>query len=502
MKRAIVIGSGFGGISAAAFLAQDGYDVTVLEKNGWVGGRARVLDREGFRFDMGPSWYWMPDEHDRWFTRFSANREDFFSIRRVDPSYRVFFGDTEPKETKNVIDMPAARDAAKAVFESLEPGAGAQLDRYLGDCKKKYEFAMSEFIYKNFYSIFDFVNRAAVSNLPMLNIAQSYGGRVKRFFSHPYIRKMLEFPVVFLGSSARSTPAMYTLMNHIDFNLGTWYPEGGFGTVVRAMQTVAERQGVRFLFNHEVTAIQVETGEARSVRVRTEDGGESTIPADVVVANADYPWVEAQLLPKEYRSISAKRWDRAKLAPSVLNFYMGFDRRLDEFEHHTFFFDSDWDTHFDAVYDDPRWIDEPLFYLHVPSRTDPSCAPEGQEAVFLLIPVAPGLEDTPERREYYFEHAMDRIAARTGRDLRKNLVFREEMSLNEFESDYHAYKGNAFGLGQTLFQTAWFRAANRSKKVHNLYFAGQYTVPGTGTTMSMISGEVAAMRVRREQTTR
>ena len=499
MKNVVVIGSGFGGLSTAAFLARDGYNVTVLEKNSWVGGRARVLEEDGFRFDMGPSWYWMPGEHDRWFEQFGVKREEYYAIKRVDPSYRVYFGDTLPGEKRTVVDMPADRAEAREVFDSFEPGSGEQLDRYLADCRGKYDFSMGKFIYKNYYSIFDFLNFTALSKLGTLNLTQSYGARVGRFFRHPYLRKMLEFPVVFLGGNARTTPAVYTLMNHIDFNLGTWYPEGGFGAVVEAMHNVAERQGARFHFSREVVKINVEHGIARSVVTVDPDGQESTVPADIIVANADYPWVETELLPPEYRSISEQQWERAKLAPSVLNFYLGFNRKLDEFSHHTFFFDADWDEHFDAVYDNPRWIEEPLFYLHVPSRTDSSCAPEHGEAVFLLIPAAPGLEDTPERRDYYFHSAMDRIAALTGRDLRPDLVFKEEMGITDFERDYRAYKGNAFGLGQTLFQTAWFRKANRSKKVKNLYYAGQYTVPGTGTTMSMISGEVASMRIKKEQ---
>ncbi|MFW5694746.1 MAG: phytoene desaturase family protein [Alkalispirochaeta sp.] len=505
MKRAIVIGSGFGGLSSAAFLARDGYDVTVLEKNSWVGGRARVLERDGYRFDMGPSWYWMPAEHDRWFEQFGTSRQDYYEIHRVDPSYRAYFGDVVPGETRNVVDVPADRSAAHAIFERYEPGAAEALDAYLEDCRSKYEFAMGSFIYKNYYTIFDFLNLTALANLPKLNVLQSYGGRVRRRFQHPYLRRMLEFPVVFLGSSPKQTPAMYSLMSHIDFNLGTWYPEGGFGAVVRSMQQVAEAQGATFHFDREVVGIDVEpsrsggrAGRATGVRVRTASGDEERIEADVVVANADYPHVENSLVPAEYQSISDKRWKRASLAPAVLNFYLGFDRRLDEFAHHTFFFDSDWETHFDAVYAHPRWIDDPLFYLHVPSKTDPSAAPPNHEAVFLLIPIAPGLPDSSERRQVYLDHALTRMEQRTGRNLRRHLVFQESMSLTEFAADYHAYQGNAFGLGQTLFQTAWFRAANRSRKVGNLYYAGQYTVPGTGTTMSMISGEVVSKRIHHD----
>ncbi len=496
MKRVIIIGSGFGGISAAAYLARDGYDVTVLEKNGWVGGRARDLAKDGFRFDMGPSWYWMPEEHDRWFEEFGMPREQFYQIHRVDPSYRVYFGDSLPGESRNVVDVPADRAGARAVFEQYEPGAGAALDDYLSDCAGKYRIAMSSFIRRNFYSIFDFFNWTAIRNMRRLNLFQSYRGRIGRFFRHPYLRKILEFPVVFLGSSADRTPAVYTLMNHIDFELGTWYPEGGFSAVVRAMQSVAESQGATFLFNQEVIGIAVENGRAIAVEVRDGQGGKRMEAADIIVANADYPRVEQHLLPKKYQSVSDDRWDRATLAPAVINYYLGFNRRLDEFQHHTFFFDTSWEEHFDAVYNDPRWIDDPLFYLHVPSRTDRSCAPEGHEAVFLLIPVAPGLEDTDERREMYLSRALDRMEALTGKPLRDNLVFQQSMSLRDFYRDYHAYKGNAFGLGQTLFQTAWFRMANRSRKVSNLYYAGQYTVPGTGTTMSMISGAVVADRIR------
>lgn len=496
MKRVLVVGAGFGGLSAAAFLARDGYDVTVLEKNSWVGGRAREFTREGFRFDMGPSWYWMPREHDQWFQKMGRSREEFYEIHRVDPSYRVYF-DTPPGEGPEFyLDIPADPGEARKVFEGIEPGSGERLGRYLEDCAAKYTLAMDSFIFRNYYSIFDFLHPRVVPHLPRLNLFQSYAARVRRQVQSPALRKILEFPVVFLGSRAGKTPAVYTLMNHVDFSLGTWYPQGGFSAVARAMQQVCEDLGVRFRLGHEVTALRVEQGRARSASVHTQAGETYQEEFDQVVANADYHHVEQQLLSPEYRSVSPGQWDRLSLAPAVVNYYLAFDRPLDEFQHHTFFFDAPWEEHFQAVYEKPRWIDKPLFYLHLPSRTDRTCAPPGKEALFLLIPVAPGLEDTPKQRQIYLDQALDRMEEKTGRPLRKHLIFQETMSLREFSRDYHAFKGNAFGLGQTLFQTAWFRLKNRSKKVSNLYYAGQYTVPGTGTTMSMISGEVVASRLR------
>ncbi|MFW6356116.1 MAG: phytoene desaturase family protein [Spirochaetota bacterium] len=499
-SRIVIIGAGFGGISAAAYLAQAGHDVTVYEKNSWVGGRARVLARDGFRFDMGPSWYWMPDEHDRWFTDMGVRREDYYPIRRVAPSYKVYFGESLPSEPRNEVTVPADFEAAKALFESFEPGAGAKLEAFIAQAKRKYDFAMTGFIYRNFDSIWDMLNGAFLKNLTKLNLLTSYRSLIERFFKHPYLRKILEFPVVFLGSFARKTPAVYTLMNYIDFGLGTWYPEGGFGKVVRSMQHVAESKGARFVFNAPVTKILNDGQRATGVMVQI-DGSHEEIKADAVIANADYVHVENDLLPPEQRSLPLEKWRKKTFAPAVLNYYVGFNKKLPFFAHHTFFFDTDWNDHFDAVYGTPRWPADPLFYLHIPSITDPSCAPKDHEAMFILVPSALGLDDPDELRERYFSRVMDRMEALTGESLRDSIVFRETVSIREFRSDYNAYEGTAFGLGQTLFQTASFRPRNRSKKLANLYYAGQFTVPGTGTTMSMISGKLAAMRIEEDTPT-
>ena len=498
MAHVVVIGAGFGGISAAAYLAQAGYDVTVYEKNSWVGGRARVLDRAGYHLDMGPSWYWMPEEHDRRLRDMGVRREDYYAIHRVDPSYKVYYGDSEPRETENVVTVPADFEQAKAVFESYEPGAGEKLEQFIDQAKRKYEFAMSGFIYRNFYSPLDMINGALIKNLRRLNLLKSYRSLINGYFKHPYLRKILEFPVVFLGSYAARTPAVYILMNYIDFGLGTWYPEGGFGRVVKSMQEVAESKGARFVFDTEVTGIRRDGPTAHSVYVRSACD-EDEVHADAIVANADYVHVENALLQERDRAMPAPKWEKRTFAPAVLNFYLGIDHKLDRLEHHTFFFDTDWDEHFDAVYgSERRWAPDPLFYLHIPSRTDPDCAPEGHEAVFILIPTALGLDDNEQTREHYFNMVVDRIEKLSGEKIRDSIVFKESMSIADFRESYNAHEGTAFGLGQTLFQTAWFRPMNRSRKVPNLYFAGHYTVPGTGTTMSMISGKLAAMRITTE----
>ncbi|MFP4377304.1 MAG: phytoene desaturase family protein [Spirochaetales bacterium] len=501
MQHVVVIGSGFGGISAAAYLAQAGYRVTVYEKNSWVGGRARVLHRDGFHIDMGPSWYWMPEEHDRWFSDLGAKREDYYQIHRVDPSYKVFYGESEPSEERNVVTVPADFAQAKAVFESYEPGAGAKLEAFVEQARKKYEFAMSGFIYRNFYSPFDMVNGTLVKNIARLNLFKSYRALINSYFTHPYLKKILEFPVVFLGSYAERTPAVYTLMNYIDFGLGTWYPDGGFGRVVESMKEVAEKAGAQFVFNTEVTGIRRAGRDAHSVYLRS-GCDEDEVRADVIVANADYVHVESDLLQERDRSMPEAKWKKRTFAPAVLNYYVGVDHKLPKLEHHTFFFDTDWDDHFDSVYGKARrWARDPLFYIHIPSKTDPNAAPEGQEVMFILIPTALGLEDGPELRKHYFDMAIERIERLSGESIRDSIVFQESMSISEFKEDYNAHDGTAFGLGQTLFQTAYFRPMNRSKKVPNLYYTGHYTVPGTGTTMSMISGKLAAMRITREYPT-
>ena len=490
-----VIGAGFAGLSAASFLAQAGHKVVVIDRLAEVGGRAQVLQRQGFRFDMGPSWYLMPAEHDRWFRALGHRREDYYQLRRLDPNYHIFFEDTH-------YCVPAQAAQLYAFFERIEAGAGKTLQHYLEMCRHRYELAMQHFIYRQYSSPLQMLNRTTLLHLRQLAIFSTYHKVVARNFRHPHLQKILSYPTVFLGSDPRNTPGMYTLMNWVDFGLGSWYPQGGFSRVVQSMRQVAETLGVRFLLQRECVALREEGKHIRALQVQpaSSEGGVLSdhieeIPVTAVVAAADYHHVEMQLLAPKVRQHSHRYWKRCRLAPSTCNFYIGLDCRLVQAAHHTFFFDAPWHDHFEAVYRHPHHIDNPLFYLHVPSISDATCAPPGGEALFALIPLAAGLEDTQQIRERYFAIISRRISQHTGCDVQSHLRFVQSYSIKDYQRDFYALRGNAFGLGHTLWQTAAFRPLNRSPRVNNLYYCGQYTIPGAGTTMSMISGELAASQI-------
>ncbi len=494
-----VIGAGFAGLSAASFLAKAGHRVVVIDRLAKVGGRAQVLRRQGFRFDMGPSWYLMPEEHDRWFRALGHRREDYYQLRRLDPNYHVFFDDAN-------YSVPAQAAQLYELFEKIEAGAGKTLQRYLETCRSRYELAMQHFIYHQYSSPLQMLNRATLLHLRRLAIFSTYRQVVERSFHHPYLQKILSYPAVFLGSDPRHTPGVYTLMNWVDFGLGSWYPQGGFGKVVQSMRQVAEALGVRFLLQRECVALREEGRRIRALQMQPTSSVESPLSAQgpeemavaAVVASADYHHVEMQLLAPRMRQHNRRYWQQRRLAPSACNFYIGLDCRLVQGAHHTFFFDAPWQEHLEAVYRRPRHIDNPLFYLHVPSISDTTCAPPGGEALFALIPLAAGLEDNQQIRERYLAILSQRIAQHTGCDIQAHLRFVESYSTNDYQRDFNALRGNAFGLGHTFWQTAAFRPPNRSPRVKNLYYCGQYTVPGTGTTMSMISGELTASRVMME----
>jgi phytoene desaturase len=487
MSKVSVIGSGFAGISAASVLAKNGMDVTVYEKNHQPGGRARKFESEGFVFDMGPSWYWMPDVFEKYFQHFGNKPEDYYRLVRLDPSYRVYFGKDD------YLDIPSGVDALVNLFEQLEPGSGKHLLRFLDEGKKKYDIGMNNLVYKPGISFSELVDGALIKNVLKLHVFQSIATYIRRFFREPRIIKLLEFPVLFLGATAEKTPALYSLMNYADMSLGTWYPMGGMYNIIDAMVKVAEREGVQFRYNDPVTKLEMNGQSAKGIW--TDQG---FIASDYIVAAADYHHVEQQLIPASFRKYSPAYWQSRVMAPSCLIFYVGLNKRVRNLQHHTLFFDEDFAAHAREIYDTPQWPIAPQFYVSCPSRTDASVAPPGCENLMILVPVAAGLEDDDHQREKYYTMIMARLENLLGENIRDHVVFKRSYAHKDFMADYNAFRGNAYGLANTLLQTANLKPSIVNKKVKNMFYTGQLTVPGPGVPPSIISGQVVARELMRK----
>ena len=486
-NKALVIGAGFAGLSAASFLAKKGWSVTIVEKNEMPGGRARKFEAEGFTFDMGPSWYWMPDVFEKYFGSFGKKVSDFYELQRLDPSYRVYF-------EKATWDLPANYEALKNLFESIEPGAANALDLFLAEAKYKYEVGVGKLVYQPSISITEFIDYELIKGVFKLDVFQSMKTHIARYFKHPYIQFLMEFPVLFLGALPENTPALYSLMNYADIKGGTWYPQHGMYSIVEAMVKVAKSLGVQFKLGEEVMQIVVENGIATQVISKVNETRiQENYSFDVLIGAGDYHHIETKLLEKRYQSYSAKYWDSRVLAPSSLLYYVGLNKKLKDVTHHSLFFDSDFSVHGSEIYSNPMWPSNPLFYASVPSVTDPTVAPAGCENLFLLIPIAAGLEgDTADVREKYFNLIIERLEKKWGQTITDAIVYKRSYAVADFKNDYHSFKGNAYGLANTLLQTAFLKPSCKSKKVKNLYYTGQLTVPGPGVPPSLISGEVVA----------
>ena len=487
MSKAIVIGAGFAGLSAATKLADAGYEVTILEKNAMAGGRARVFEEKGFRFDMGPSWYWMPDVFERYFAEFGKKVADYYDLVRLNPSYKVIFN------TAEAIDLPADSEELKELFESIEKGSSTRLEAFLKESKYKYEVGIGEFVWKPGLSITEFFDYRLLIKAISLDLFASFGKYIRKFFSNRRLLQLMEFPILFLGATPRNTPALYSLMNYAEIALGTWYPMGGMYEIVKAMVQLAEEKGVEIRLNEEVRRIEVQGRVAKKV---ITDNGE--YEADIVIGGADYHHIENRLLDPEHRNYSEAYWQSRTMAPSSLLFYIGVDRNVDKLIHHNLFFDEDFDVHADEIYTRPQWPSKPLFYVSAPSKTDESVAPQGAENLFILIPIAPDLADGEEVREKYYDIVMERLEKYVGHGIRKHVVYKRSFAVSDFKNDYHSFRGNAYGLANTLMQTAFLKPGLKNNKVRNLYYTGQLTVPGPGVPPSLISGLVVANQVIKE----
>jgi phytoene desaturase len=492
LKKAIIIGSGFSGLSASSFLAKYGWDVTVIEKHNTPGGRARQLKDEGFFFDMGPSWYWMPDVFERYFQCFGKTHSDYYALKRLDPSYRVFWENES-------IDIPADYDQLKNVFEKIETGSGKKLDQYLKQAAYKYEVGINKLVQKPGQSWSEFLDWELIKGIFKLDVFSSIKNHIHKYFNNPKLRQILEFPVLFLGALPKDTPALYSLMNFADIKGGTWYPENGMYSVVNGMFSLAKELGVKFNFTENVTAITIKESYASGIKSEIFEDGETVVKeysSDVVVATADYHFVETKLLPSQLRSYNESYWNKRVLAPGCLLYYVGLNKKLNNITHHSLFFDVDFEKHGEEIYATKEWPQEPLFYVCATSASDKNVAPEGCENLFFLIPVAAGLTgDTEALRDKYFKKIIKRFEQHIGANVIDYIIYKKTFGPGDFVNEYNAFKGNAYGLANTLLQTAVLKPSCRSKKIKNLFYAGQLTVPGPGVPPSLISGEVVAKEV-------
>ena len=479
-----VIGSGFSSLAASAYLAKAGYKVTIYEKNPTVGGRARQLKKDGFVFDIGPTWYWMPDVFERFFADFGKKPSDYYQLIKLNPAYSVYFGPGD------FITIEDSLEKICKAFEAEEPGSSEKLRDFMAEALDNYNIAIKDLVYRPGLSPFELVTPVTMRKLGQF--FSTISKEVRKEFDNPRLISILEFPVLFLGAKPSNTPAFYSFMNYADFGMGTFHPKDGMYSVIQGMEQLAMELGVKIETNCAVEGIGVNSNQIEGLSVNGKQ-----IKADYVLSGADYHHTE-QLLDKKYRQYSESYWDKKVFAPSALLFYVGFDKKLEAVDHHTLFFDVPFEEHAKAIYDEPAWPDEPLFYASFPSKTDTSCAPEGKEAGIFLIPLAPGIEDTEALREEFFDKIMNRFESLTGQGVKNSIIFKESFCINDFVKDYNSYKGNAYGLANTLLQTAFLRPKLKSKKVKGLFFTGQLTVPGPGVPPSLISGKLVASLIQKE----
>lgn len=485
-KHAIIIGSGFGGLGTACLLGKAGYKVTVLEKNESVGGRASVLEANGYKFDMGPSWYLMPDVFEQFYQLLEEDIHDHLTLKALDPSYRIFFGGSD-----KAVDIYKGVEANRETFESLEPGSTEKFKDYLKRSEYQYNIALQSFVYKNYSSVRDFLTWRVMTEGMKLSVFSTMDRYVKKFFTSDEMQKIMQYTLVFLGSSPYNTPALYNIMTHVDFNMGVFYPDGGIYAIIKSLQNIAKKHGVTIKTNTAVEKIITSNGVATGVK--TSDG---IISADLVISNADYHHTETILLDEKDRTHTQSFWEKRTLAPSALLIYLGVDGEIPSLKHHSLLFSKDWKKNFAEIFDSPCWPTDPSLYVCNPSKTDETVAPKGKENLFILVPIAAGLEYTEKELSEYKEKIIDLVSKSMNiPNLKQRIEFEQVFCAKDFEQRYNSFKGSALGLAHTLTQTASFRPDTQSKKVRNLYYVGGNTNPGIGMPMCLVSAQLVYKRL-------
>ncbi|MBL7559778.1 phytoene desaturase [Olleya sp. YSTF-M6] len=481
-KNIAIIGSGFSALSASCYLAKQGHKVTIFEKNSTIGGRCRQFKKDGFTFDIGPSWYWMPDIFDKFFADFGKKTLDYYQLDKLSPAYKIFFKDEN-------ITIGDTLDKICTEFERIEPGSSIPLKKFIKKAGDNYDIAINKVVLKPGVSPLELITPETAMRVDQF--FKTISSEVRKNFKNPKLISTLEFPVLFLGAKPNKTPSFYSFMNFADFGLGTWHPKGGMYQIVLAMSSLAKSLGVIIKTDSNVSKIDVVNKSVSSITVNN-----NKLSFDVVLSGADYHHTET-LLDINHKQYSEKYWSKKTFAPSSLLFYIGFDKKLDNIQHHNLFFDTNFESHAEDIYDDPKWPSNPLFYANFPSKTDLTMAPVGCETGFFLIPIAPGIEDTLEIRAKYLDIILNRFERLTNQNVKNNIIFKESFCVNDFIKDYNSYKGNAYGMANTLLQTAFLRPKLKSKKLDNLYFTGQLTVPGPGVPPALISGKLVAQLINK-----
>ncbi len=485
MKKITIIGAGLSGLSASCYLAREGNDVTLIDKNEGPGGRLSYFEKEGFVFDLGPTWYWMPDVFESFFNDFGKKVSDYYNLKRLDPSYKFYLDDKE-------FNIPVLDEDLYKVFESIEPGSSNKLKDFLNQAKLKYDISMKDFIHLPNHSITEYISLDMFKHVFNLDIFKSLRNHIASFFRSKTIKDMLEFPSMFLGGTPNNTPALYSLMNYADIVGGTWYPMGGMYEVSKGFGKLSNELGVKHIYNEEITGFDIANNQINSAVSKSGN----IYSSDTFLCCAEYPFVQMNLLDKKYRTYNSKYWSKKNIAPSALIFYLGFSKKIKNLDHHNLFFDKDFDTHLDEIFNQNIWPKEPLFYACCPSKTDPSVVPsEDMENLFILIPIASDSKDEKHIKEKYLSDILDRIENVTNESIKDSLVVKESFCVNDFKERYNSYKGNAYGLANTLFQTAFLKPKIKDKKIKNLYYSGHFTVPGPGLPPAIISGKIVANEI-------
>lgn len=486
-KEVIIIGAGIGGLATACLLGKKGYKVKIIEKNSQVGGRARIYTEDGFTFDMGPSWYMMPDIFEHFFELMGEDITQHLKLKRLSPSYRIFL-----KSEKKHYDFYSDLEKTIDTFETLEPGSGKVLRKYMATTKYQYEVSKNEFMFKNYDTIFDFFNKRVMVEGRKLPLFSSVRAIIEEKFKSEILRKVMQYQTVLLGTSPGDAPGIYSMMNYVDFVEGIWYPEGGIYKVIEALERIAKKHGVEIITNSPVQKIIVENKTA--VGVLLENGSE--VRADLVISNADVVHTDMNLLDKEHRTKKQKYWDKRLMAPSAFIMYLGVEGEIPSLQHHNLLFAENWEENFQQIFKTPTWPTDPSLYVCCPSKTDPTVAPAGKENLFVLVPIASGLDYTDESMEEYTDFILEEMSKNMDiPDFKNRIIHKKLYSVKDFVKDYNAFKGTALGFAHSLSQTAIFRPNNMSKKVKNLYYVGAGTNPGIGMPICLISAELVYKRL-------